>query len=95
MSRLSGRTYTFAWTPGSVASNAQATLNIAIPDARLGDMIFVTADSALSHLVLQGHVEANDGSADVHLQNSTGGPIDIGSTVLNVLHVRKGAFFGG
>ena len=92
MSRLSGRTYKFTWDPGSISSNAQATLDITIPNSKLGDILFVTAMSDIEHLSLFAHIEA-DNTGDIHLANSTGGPIDIGETVFNVLHVRAGAFF--
>lgn len=88
MSRLSGTMYQFTWDPASIASNSQATLNVSIPKARLGDFLLCSAETDLSHLMLYGHVEA-DGTGDLHLHNATGGPVNLGEMVINVKHVPK------
>ena len=92
MSRLSGKTATVTWNPGSIADDEELELDVTVPGARLGDMSFVSIAFDTLDLIISSNVTADD-TVTIVLANVGGTARDIGAATVRVLVVPKDAFF--
>lgn len=72
-----------AWTPGAVASGAQASTTVTIAGVVLGNYVLVAASVDLQDQILIGYVSAAN-TVTVLLQNNTASPITLGTISVNV-----------
>jgi hypothetical protein len=83
MSRLSGMTASAAWDIGDLASGAEASTTISVPEAQMGDFVLVSSDIDLEEGNLYGQVSAA-GTVEVVYINSAEDPSDLASMTVRV-----------
>jgi len=72
------------WNPSSIANGAEATTDVTVPGATLGDFALVSSDIDVADLSLTAQVTATD-TVTVQLLNLTGAAVDLGSINLKIL----------
>ena len=83
MSRMSGMSVETTWNPASVADGDMVSVDVTVPDAKLGD--FAMASCAVD--VIDAQITAAVTAANtvtVTLSNSTNGAVDLASHTLRV-----------
>lgn len=79
---------TFTWNPGNLVDGAgETSAAVTVTGAAFGDMVLVAAPYDLQGITCTGYVSAAD-TAQVRLQNETGGAIDLANGTWHVW-VRK------
>lgn len=75
------------YDPPSVGSNGFTSDSIPAQGVKLGDFVFVSFETDLLELSLNGHIDAAD-SISIHLVNHTAGAIDLAENQLHVVVLR-------
>jgi len=76
--------YEAVWDPASVGSNGELHEDVAVPGARLGDMVMCNIDVDVADLDVVAHVTASD-VVTVGLHNPTAGAVDLASCNLHII----------
>ena len=94
MSRLSKvGAYQAAWDPASINDGDEATTDVTVAGAKLGDLALCSLEVDVQDLQLSAAVTAED-TVSVTLSNSTGGAINLGSSTLRVAVYSADVMFG-
>ena len=92
MSRLSGTSVTTTWNPASIADGNEVAVDVTVPGAKLGDMVFVSPEVDVVDATVSATVTAAN-TVTIVLANNTGGGVDLSSATWNVRVVPKDSFF--
>lgn len=89
MSRVSGfQRKEVTWDPSSIADGNEASLDVTVNGAKLGDFVMHSHEVDVSDLVTNATVTAAD-TVTVVLANNTGSDVDLASHTVNVKVVPK------
>lgn len=78
----------FSWTPGAVATSAQASTSVTVPGAAYGDFVMVSCASITAGMFLTALVDSAD-TVRVLVHNLSGGSITPPSTTYYVRVMKR------
>ena len=80
---ISGTEQSATWDPGSIANGAEASVDVSLVGAELGDIAVASFSLDVQDLVISAAVTAQN-VVTVTLANNTGGAIDLASGTVKV-----------
>jgi len=84
MSRVSGiSVVSTSWDPGSITDGSNASTDVSVPGAKMGDFVMHTHDVDVSDLTSTATV-SSAGTVAIVLNNSSGGAVDLADHTVRV-----------